>query len=615
MARGSSTISKSAVWVLLSLLILGLGGFGVTNLSGNVQSVGRVGDQEIAIDSYARELQQEIRAIEAQTRQPLPLTEARDMGIDRAVLARLVTTAALDHETASLGISVGDETVAEQIRDIPAFQGLSGGFDRDTYKFALDRAGLTEARFEEQLRRETARSALQGALLQGVAMPPLYSETLINYVAERRDFSFIRLDASALSAPLPSPTEAQLQAYHDENKAQFTTPQQKTITYAWLSPEAMLDQIDVPEDALRAEYEARSDTYNPPERRLVERLGFADEAAAQAAADAIAAGTTDFEALAAQRGLSLNDIDMGDVLPTDLGAAADAVFAAETGAVVGPIDSPVGPALFRVNAVLAAQNTSFDEAREELRTELAIDRARRLIETRATDIDGLLAGGATLEELQTEAGMQVATINWSPEVSDGIAGFAGFRQAASAVTREDFPTIEMLDDGGVFALRLDGEIAPQLQPLDNVRDAVLAGWQTQETTARLLAQAQDLVAEVAAGTDFEALGLPVTREAALTRQDFVPEVPRALLQQAFALQPGDLAVVEAPAQAYVLRLDAILPPDMADEAVTELAARLQAEADQAMTEDLFRALAANIQERVGITLDQAAINAVHANFQ
>jgi peptidyl-prolyl cis-trans isomerase D len=615
MARGSSTISKSAVWVLLSLLILGLGGFGVTNLSGNVQSVGRVGDQEIAIDSYARELQQEIRAIEAQTRQPLPLTEARDMGIDRAVLARLVTTAALDHETASLGISVGDETVAEQIRDIPAFQGLSGGFDRDTYKFALDRAGLTEARFEEQLRRETARSALQGALLQGVAMPPLYSETLINYVAERRDFSFIRLDASALSAPLPSPTEAQLQAYHDENKAQFTTPQQKTITYAWLSPEAMLDQIDVPEDALRAEYEARSDTYNTPERRLVERLGFADEAAAQAAADAIAAGTTDFEALAAQRGLSLNDIDMGDVLPTDLGAAADTVFAAETGAVVGPIDSPVGPALFRVNAVLAAQNTSFDEAREELRTELAIDRARRLIETRATDIDGLLAGGATLEELQTEAGMQVATINWSPEVSDGIAGFAGFRQAASAVTREDFPTIEMLDDGGVFALRLDGEIAPQLQPLDSVRDAVLAGWQTQETTARLLAQAQDLVAEVAAGTDFEALGLPVTREAALTRQDFVPEVPRALLQQAFALQPGDLAVVEAPAQAYVLRLDAILPPDMADEAVTELAARLQAEADQAMTEDLFRALAANIQERVGITLDQAAINAVHANFQ
>ena len=615
MARGSSTISKSAVWVLLSLLILGLGGFGVTNLSGNVQSIGRVGDQEIAIDTYARELQQEIRAIEAQTRQPLPLTEARDLGVDRAVLARLVTAAALDHETASLGISVGDETVAQQIRDIPAFQGLSGGFDRNTYKFALDRAGLTEARFEQQLRRETARSALQGALLQGVAIPPLYGDTLINYVAEQRDFSFIRLDATALSAPLPTPTEAQLQAYHDENQAQFTTPQQKTITYAWLSPEAMLDQIDVPEEALRSEYEARLTTYNTPERRLVERLGFADQAAAQTAADAIAAGTTDFEALAAQRGLSLSDIDMGDVLPADLGVAAEAVFAAEAGAVVGPLDSPVGPALFRVNAVLAAQSTSFDEARDELRTELAIDRARRLIETRATEIDGLLAGGATLEELQSEAGMQVATINWSPEVTDGIAGFAGFRQAADAVTSEDFPTVEMLDDGGVFALRLDGVIAPQLQPLDSVRDAVVAGWQTQETTARLQVQAQALADQANAGTDFTALGQPVTREAGQTRQGFIPGVPRALLQQAFALETGGLAVVAGPAEAYVLRLDAILPPDTEDEAVAELAARLQAEADQAMTEDLFRALAADIQERVGITLDQAAINAVHANFQ
>jgi peptidyl-prolyl cis-trans isomerase D len=348
---------------------------------------------------------------------------------------------------------------------------------------------------------------------------------------------------------------------------------------------------------------------------LVERLGFADQAAAQTAADAIAAGTTDFEALAAQRGLSLSDIDMGDVLPADLGAAAEAVFAAEAGAVVGPLDSPVGPALFRVNAVLAAQSTSFDEARDELRTELAIDRARRLIETRATEIDGLLAGGATLEELQSEAGMQVATINWSPEVTDGIAGFAGFRQAADAVTSEDFPTVEMLDDGGVFALRLDGVIAPQLQPLDSVRDAVVAGWQTQETTARLQVQAQALADQANAGTDLTALGQPVTREAGQTRQGFIPGVPRALLQQAFALETGGLAVVAGPAEAYVLRLDAILPPDTEDEAVAELAARLQAEADQAMTEDLFRALAADIQERVGITLDQAAINAVHANFQ
>ena len=75
MAKGFS-ISKTAVWGLMGLLILGLGGFGAVNLSGNVRSVGTVGDKSIPIDQYARELSQEIRAIEAQTRQSLPFAQA-----------------------------------------------------------------------------------------------------------------------------------------------------------------------------------------------------------------------------------------------------------------------------------------------------------------------------------------------------------------------------------------------------------------------------------------------------------------------------------------------------------------------------------------------------------
>src|SRR5680860_1627658 len=40
----SSSISKSAMWILMGLLILGLGGFGVTNLGGGITRIGSVGD-------------------------------------------------------------------------------------------------------------------------------------------------------------------------------------------------------------------------------------------------------------------------------------------------------------------------------------------------------------------------------------------------------------------------------------------------------------------------------------------------------------------------------------------------------------------------------------------
>ena len=64
MARGGT--SKILVWILLALLIVGLAGFGAVNLSGNVRTIGQVGDQKISVQKYARTLREQIRAIEAQ---------------------------------------------------------------------------------------------------------------------------------------------------------------------------------------------------------------------------------------------------------------------------------------------------------------------------------------------------------------------------------------------------------------------------------------------------------------------------------------------------------------------------------------------------------------------
>ena len=90
MAKKGFSFSKTAVWALMALLILGLGGFGAINLSGNLRSIGSVGDKSISVDQYARQLQQEIRAIEAQTGESLSFARAQEMGLDRAVLQRIV---------------------------------------------------------------------------------------------------------------------------------------------------------------------------------------------------------------------------------------------------------------------------------------------------------------------------------------------------------------------------------------------------------------------------------------------------------------------------------------------------------------------------------------------
>ncbi len=49
-----SSTSKTLVWILMAMLIFGLGGFGITNLGGSATSVGSVGDKEIDINNYAQ---------------------------------------------------------------------------------------------------------------------------------------------------------------------------------------------------------------------------------------------------------------------------------------------------------------------------------------------------------------------------------------------------------------------------------------------------------------------------------------------------------------------------------------------------------------------------------
>ena len=618
MARGG--ITKILVWTLLGLLIVGLAGFGATNLSGTSRSIGSVGDQEIDIDEYARALQEEIRAIEAQTRQPLSFSDAQAFGLDRNVLARLVTAAALDNEAAQLGISVGDEVVAEQILQIPAFQSINGEFDREAYRFALQQAGLNESRFEDQLRRETARGLLQGAMVQSAVMPQTYVDTLIAFAGERRAFAWATLDARQLEAPVDTPTEAQLTAWYEANPTVFTTPAAKRITLAALTPDMILDQITIDEEALRAEYEARSAEYNTPARRLVERLVFANDAAAEAGLAALTAGETDFETLVADRGLTLADVDLGDIAQADLGAAGEAVFAAEVGSVVGPFPTSLGPAIFRVNGMLDAQNIPFEDVRADLAAELSPDRARRVIEAQASGIDDMLAGGATLEELAADTDMELRTIDWSPEVDAGIAAYPAFRNAASTLVAGDYPALIELDDGGIFAMRLDAELPPRLLPLNEMRDVAVAGWQAEEVSRLLRARAEAIIADYATTGDLAAQGLTVTEERNITRDQFIPGTAPGFLSRVFQMEPGDLAVIDGPVEGagptvLIVRLDDILPADETDPGVIALRERLTESGRAGLAQDLFQAYVGQLQTQAGVQLDQAAINAVNTNFQ
>ena len=614
MASGQG--SKYVFYGLLGFVAAGLVGFGAQNFGGSgSKSLGMVGELQLPRAEYEKELRNQISAFEQQIGQTLTFQLAQSIGLDQSVLAQVISDRALDNETTAIGLSVGDARVRDQVVAIPAFAGIDGNFDRAAYSETLRRNNLSEAEFESSLRDDTARGLLQSAVVDGLPEPTAFAQAMLEYIGEKRSLTWVRLDATALTTPLPAPTDADLQTYYEANPDAFTLPETRAISYAWLTPDMIADSVTIDDADLQLLYQDRLADFVKPERRLVERLVYLDDAAATAAKARLDAAEVDFEGLVTERGLALSDIDLGDVSKDDLGAAGEGVFAAASGDVVGPFASPLGPALFRMNAVLAAEEVTFDQATPELRAELATARAARMIQDMSNGINDMLAGGASIEDLDDKTDLVAGTINWSEDVTDGIAAYDDFRTAAAALQIGAYPVLGSLADGGVFVARLDSVTPPTVQPLAEVREAVIAGWTKAATQAALLVQADGIATAIAGGASFESLNLTPTVSPTLSRRDFVELTPPDFMTEAFTMEPNAAKVLDGGDFAVVLRLDAISTADLTDPALVAEREQINTQVSQAIAQDMMEAFAVAIQTRTKVTINDAAVAAVNAQFQ
>ena len=604
------------VWIILALLMVGLAGFGIGSFGGSAVEVGSAGNSTITAQAYARAIQAELRAQAAQGGPFTTMAAMRAGGLDRAVLDGLVARAALAHEADEMGVSVGDAEVALQIRNTSGFQGIDGEFDRAGYELALQQAGFNAGEFEETVREDISRSLLQAGIVGGLAMPDAFIETMVAFQTETRSFTLARVTESDLTAGLTAPSEDDLQSYYDENNARFERPEARAFTYAWVTPDMIQDQLEVSEDDLRTLYNERISDYVQAERRLLERLVFPNLEEAEAARAALDAGETDYDTLVADRGLTLEDVDLGETAASDLSNAAAAVIFADTeNEIIGPLESRFGPALYRINAVLEATEVPFEDAATDLRDELAEDTARRAIDAMIEDFDDLLAGGAELEELVAETDMVLGTVTWMAGDDTGIAGYAEFGEAAARAELGDFAELGALSDGGQFALRLDEVIPPTIPPLEEIRDEVTEAWRGTQLRERLADRAQSLVTQLALTGSLEDLDLATQTEELIRRNDFIPDAPLTLVAQVFQLQnAGDVVAIPAARAAWIARLDSINPGTRGAADTAALSGVFAAQGAQAISQDLFEAYGQALEAEIGITLDSNVIAAVQAQF-
>lgn len=517
-------IGKIIMTIAMSLLILSFGIWGVGDiLRGRVDtSVAHVGGVAISVDEYQTALQRQVEAMRESLGPDFDMTKARDLGIDRRVLDSIIRTTALDLGARDLGLTFPDDTLAKQIRDMPAFRGPFGGFDRDRFRAVLRQSGYSEERFLAALRGDGVRGQLLETVTGGISPPALMLNPLYSYLAEQRIARYLILPPDA-AGQVPTPSTEELRVYYEDNKENYRAPEYRAFTYIVMTPEAIAPSIQVSEEDLRKQYEAHREQYGEPEKRTVLQLVFDTEEEARAARAEIDGGKS-FAEIAKAQGHTVEDIRLDNKTRADLAIpmgdkAADAAFNLADGAVSVPIEGRFGWLLLKVENVAPGYSLSFADARDQIHNDLAKDEAGGRVIDLANAVEDARASGASLEEAAKAAGVETITVSAidaegkDPE-GKPIPSLADKPDILREVFSQDVnmdADMKPIGDGGYFVVRVNRITPADIRPLESIKKKVTDDYIRAERAHRLEALASRLAARVRRGASLAALAAEIGR--------------------------------------------------------------------------------------------------------
>ena len=547
------------------------------------ESLASVDGEDITIAEVTNQAERRLEQ-ERQQRPTASINELVAAGGIEEVVAGLISQKALRAFADDVGMRISKAIVDGQIASIPAFFNLAGKFDEETYRQKIAEQRITDTELREDIYASTLQRHLLIPVGAGARVPQGVAAPYAAMLMESRS-GLVGIVPTGGGTAAPEPTEAELTAFYNENRARYVVPERRVLRYALIGPE-QAGAAQPTEAEIAAYYRQNAATYAGKETRVLSQVVLPDEAAARALSARIAGGQS-FVQAAAAAGFGAGDISIG---PQDKAAfarlasaeVADRVFALGEGAVSPPLRSPLGWHVVRVDEVRRDVGRPLEAVRGEIAAALSKQKSAEALEALVAAVDEQIADGASLADVA--AARRLAVVATPPITAAGAALDQPAYQAppelrpllANAFTVEpgEDPTVEAIPGTDRYAVIAVDRVVPAAPPpLAAVRARVLADARAKRAADRARSVASAIVAKVNAGTPiaraFAEAGVrdgaprPITaRRIDVARAG--AEIPPPI-QMLFALPAGRARLVAAPQNAgfFVVYLDRVTPGNTA----------------------------------------------------
>lgn len=545
------------------------------------------------------------------------------------VLRQLIDRTAIAEFARRHGMRAGDRLVDSELLQIPAFRGPDGNFDQNAFRAALAQRGLSES----AVRNDLAMGLLARQLLTPISFSPVVprsvAERYASLLRERREGSIVFLPATSF-APQGAPTEAQLQAFYNENRDRYIRPERRVIRYATFGPDAVGAPPAPTAAQISERFQRDRAQYAASERRRFTQLVVPTQDAAEAIVAEVRGGKS-LDVAAREKGLattSVGPVTQDELARSASAAAAQAAFSAQQGAIAQPARGGLGWYVLRVDEVDRQPARTLEQVRDEIAAALAVEQRQAALDDLTARIDEEIESGRSLSEVAQELDITVAATR--PATADGR--IYGTNETVAPVLASVLPVAFDMDEGEPqLAVVAPGEsyvifdvsnITPSATaPLAEIREDVTADWR-RDTGANAARAAADRILDrvtkgstLAAAVAAENKGLPTPQTLNLNREQLAQQgrVP-AELALFFSMARGTVKKLEAPGDAgwHVVRLDSIDAPQIAGN--DPIVASTMRELGQASGTEYVDQFVKAAQREVGVERNDAAIRAIAAQL-
>jgi peptidyl-prolyl cis-trans isomerase D len=585
-------------------------GDGSTGLIGGSDKAISAGDQSVSPREVAIEFDRTRRTYLPNT----TTAEAMQGGLLNDVIGTMSREVLFRAENEDLGLTVTRAMQRDAIANEASFQDEFGQFSEGRFLQALAGAGFTEQEYLNRVDGVLQRQQLMTAISQGLR----YDSALANVVAahemEKRTVKLSSFPVRPES--IATPDDATIDSFFQENKPSYDAPQLRSAKIGSLSAAIIAEEITISDNEIRAAFDDRLDEFSTPETRSIRQMVFDDAATANAALDRLNNGEG-FAAVAASM-LEWTDADtnLGTVTEASLdGALVGPAFAAEAGAVVGPVQTAFGFHLLSIDTITAGGVTQLDDVREQIISTLRGEQAINLLYDRVNMLEDALGSGATIEEAINQAGgrLDIATdIDRQGLTIDGMpaAGQVGELLQDGAILEliwdSELNEVSVIQEGSddmFFVVNVSTETEPRERRLDEVRAQVISDYKRVEAVKSARAAAEAVAAT--ADGDQDTAPVPAFRRNGIGLDH---EAAGLIARAAFEQNSGDIQVIETGREAIAVRTIDIIPAT--DEELRDTSDLVLSVMNSALRDDLTNLLLVSLSKKHDLQLNVPAVQQI-----